>query len=165
MPKLHQVSHITFNFHSSPEDKLPTDVTSNGQTTLHTMLQMITKQGSKSNPVKVDPGADVNTIPLSKYRKLFPAQFTKAGNLKQKSLHPTRHTWTAHNEIPQQFLGFLIPDIHHKTTPEILPVRFYVFKDTTSSTILLSYSASERLGIFKFKIPNEIPSTALDTIT
>ena len=126
---------------------------------------MITKQGSKSLPVKVNPSADVNTIPLTKYRKLFPAHFTKAGNLKQKALHPTRHTWTAHDETPQQSLGFFIADIHHKTQPEVLPIRFYVFKDTTSPKILLSYVASEWLGIVKFQIPNEAPSIALDTIS
>ena len=93
------------------------DVTSDGHTSFHTTLQMLTKQGSKSLPVKVDPGADVNTIPLTKYRKLFPAQFTKAGNLKQKALQPTRHTWTAHNETPQKFLGYFIHDIHHRTIP------------------------------------------------
>ena len=111
---------------------------------------MVTKQGSKSLPVKVNPGIDVNTIPLTKYRKLFPAQFTKVGNLKQKSLHPTRHTWTVHDETPQQFLGFFIADIHHKTQLEVLPIRFYVFKDTTSPKILLSHMASERLDIVKF---------------
>ena len=125
---------------------------------------MITKQGSKPILVKVNPGADVNTVPLSKYRKLFPTHFTKAGNLKQKILHPTRHTWGAHDEIPQQFLGFFIADIHHKTTSDVLPVRFYVFKDTTSPEILLSYASSEKLGIVKFQIPNETP-TAVDANT
>ena len=138
---------------------------SDGQTSLHTTLQMITKQGSKSPPVKVNPSVDVNTIPLTKYRKLFPAHFTKAGNLKQKALHPTRYTWTAHDETPQQFLGFFIADIHHKTQPEVLPIRFYVFKDTTSPKILLSYTTSERIGIVKFQILNEAPSIALNTIS
>ena len=32
---------------------------------------MITKQGSKPLLVKVDPGADVNTVPLSKYKKFI----------------------------------------------------------------------------------------------
>ena len=125
---------------------------------------MITKQGSKPLLVKVDPGADVNTVPLSKYRKLFPTHFTKAGNLKQKILHPPTHTWRAHDETPQQFLGFFIADIHHKTTADALPVRFYVFKDTTCPKILLSYAASEKLGIVKFQIPNETP-TAVNAIT
>ena len=68
-----------------------------------------------------------------------------------------------HDETPQQFLGYFIADIHHKTKPEVLPIRFYVFKDTTSPKILLSYTVSERLGIVKFQIPNEAPSIALDT--
>ena len=121
---------------------------------------MVIKQGSKSLP-----GADVNTTPLTKYRKLFPAHFTKAGDLKQKSLHPTRHMWTVNDETPQHFLGFFIADIHHKTQPEVLPIRFYVFKDTTSPKILLSYVTSESLVIVKFQIPNEAPSIALDTIS
>ena len=141
------------------------DVASDGHTSFHTKLQMVTKQGSKPLPVRVDPGADVNTIPLTKYRKLFPAHFTKAGNLKQKALQSTRHMWTVHDETPQQFLGYFIADIHHKTKPEELPIRFYVFNDTTSPKILLSYTASERLGIVKFQIPNEAPSIALDTIS
>ena len=69
-----------------------------------------------------------------------------------------------HDETSQQFLGFFIDDIHHKTQPEVLPIRFYIFKDTTSPKILLSYVASERLSIVKFQIPSEAPSTALDTI-
>ena len=100
------------------------DVASDGQTSFHTTPQMITKQGSKSLPVKVNPSADVNTIPLTKYRKLFPAHFTKAGNVKQKALHPTRHMWTVHDETTQQFLGYFIADLHCKTQPEVLPIRF-----------------------------------------
>ena len=163
-PKPHQVSHLTADRPPNPQDKLPTDVASDGQMSFHTTLQMITKQGSKPLLVKVDPGADVNTVPLSKYRKLFPTHFTKAGNLKQKILHPTTHAWRAHDETPQQFLGFFIADIHHKTTADVLPVRFYVFKDTTSPKILLSYAASEKLGIVKYQIPNETP-TPVDAIT
>ena len=126
---------------------------------------MVTKKGSKSLPVKVNPSRDVKTMPLMEYRKLFPAHFTKAGNLKQKSLHPTRHMWTVHDETPQQFLGYFIADIHHKTQPEVLPIRFYIFKDTTSPRILLSYATSERLGNVKFQIPHEAPSIALNTIS
>ena len=85
------MSHITSSTDSSPEGKLHANVASDGQTSFHTTLQMVTKQGSKSLPVKVNLSADVNTIPLTKYRKLFPTHFTKAGNLKQKALHPTRH--------------------------------------------------------------------------
>ena len=47
-----------------------------------------------------------------------------------------------------------------------MQVRFYVFEDTTSPPILLSYAASERLGIIEFKVPNEaILTAAIDTIS
>ena len=47
-----------------------------------------------------------------------------------------------------------------------MQVRFYVFEDTTSPPILLSYVASERLGIIEFKVPNEaILPAAIDTIS
>ena len=71
-PKPHQVSHLTADRPPNPQDKLPTDVASDGQTSFHTTLQMITKQGSKPLLEKVNPGADVNTVPLSKHRSCFP---------------------------------------------------------------------------------------------
>ena len=161
----HQVSHITtINTQSSQEWILLTDVALDGHTSFHTTLKMITKHGSKPIPVKVYHSADLNIIPVSKYRKLFPAHFTKAGNLKQKALYPTKHTWPAYNNTPQQLLGFYIANIHHKTHPEVLQVR-YVFKDTTFPKISLLCAKSERLDIVKFQVPNETPSTAADTIT
>ena len=66
-PHIHQVSHI---IHILPrpyaaEGQLITDRASDGHTSFHTTLQIDTKQGAKSIAVKVDPGAEVNTIPLS----------------------------------------------------------------------------------------------------
>ena len=68
---IHQVSHIllTAPKPNEAEGKLITNTVSDGQTSFHTTLQVITKQGTKPIPVKVDPGADVNTIPLSHYKK------------------------------------------------------------------------------------------------
>ena len=136
------------------EGQLVTDRASDGHTSFHTTLHVDTKQGAKYISVKVDPGAEVNTVPLSHYRKLFKKTFTKAGNIKKNVLHPTSHLWSSHDSKPQQFLGYFIINIHHKTISKTLPVRFYVFQDTTNPPILLSYSASERLGIIEFKVPN-----------
>ena len=91
--------------------------------------------------------------------------FTKSGNLKKRALHPTGHTWTAHDMGPQKVLGYFMTDIQHITLPDILQVRFFVFKDNTSPKILLFYAASNRLNIIELKVPNEAPSTALDAIT
>ena len=48
-------------------------------------------------------------------------------------------------------------NIQHKTTPPILPIKFYVFEDFTNPTIILSYAASSRLGIVQFPVPSETP--------
>ena len=66
-PYRHQVSHI-MSFNSNNEGQLYTDKSPDGQRSFHTMLQLVTKQGCKSLLVKVDTGANVNTIPLSHYR-------------------------------------------------------------------------------------------------
>ena len=85
-----QISHLTNKSSSSHTVfTLPADIASNGHTSFYTMLQMVTKHGCKPIPVKIDSGAKINTVPLSKYKKLFPAHVTKSGNLKSKALYPT----------------------------------------------------------------------------
>ena len=132
-----QMCHLTDSIpYSSQEGRLLTDITSDGHTSFHTMLQMITRHGCKSLLVQVDPGAEVNTMPLSKYKKLFPGHFTKPGNLRKKALQPIKHMWTAHNMGPQKFLGYFMMDIQHKTLPDILQFRFFVFNKSTLTKIL-----------------------------
>ena len=109
-PYRHKVSHISL---TSPhpieaEGKLLTDTASNSQTSFHTTLQIITNHGTKPISVKVNPGTDVNTIPLSHYKKLFRKNFTKVGHLKHNVLHPTNHLWSLHDSKPQQFIGYFI---------------------------------------------------------
>ena len=77
-PHRHQVSHImSFNPTTAcNEGHLYRHQAPDGQTSFHTTLQMVTKQGCKPLPVKVDPGADINTIPLTCYKTIFPQHFT-----------------------------------------------------------------------------------------
>ena len=78
-------------------------------------------------------------------------------------LHIYGHCMTTSH---RKFIGYFITDVHHKTFPKTVQVRFYVFEDTTSPPILLSYPASERLGIMEFKVPNEATTpAAIDTIS
>ena len=167
-PCIHQVSHnlLTALKPNEVEGKLITDTASDGQTSFHTTLQVMTKQGTKPIPVTADPGADVNTIPLSCYKKLFRKKLTKAGHIKNNIVHPTSHLWSSHDNKPQRFICYFIIHVHHKTLPKTMQVRFYAFEDATSPPILLSYPASEWLGIIKFKVPNEATTPAtLHTIS
>ena len=125
------------------------------------MLQLVTKQGCKSLPVKVDPGTDVNTIPLSHYKTLFPNHFTKDGHLKQTTLRTIASTWSPYDGHTQHFMGYFTIDVQHKTSPQIIPFSFCVFENSTRPFTLLSYSTSIHLGIMEFKVPNEVSSHAM----
>ena len=97
--------------------------------------------------VKIDPGAQVNTIPLSRYRTLYPNHLNKSRYPKAKILMPTNHTWMSNDGLPKPFLGHCITEVSHATEPRMYPVRVYVFEDTTNPPNLLSYATSERLDI------------------
>ena len=162
-PHRHQVSHIMSFNPTTPcnEGQLYTDWAPDGQMSFHTTLQMVTKQGCKPLPVKVDPGADINTIPLTCYKTIFPQHFTKDGHLKKNVLRSTASTWSLHDGQRKHFLGFFTGGIQHKTLPKLIPLSFYIFQDTTNPHLLLSYSTSIHLGIVEFKIPNEAKANAM----
>ena len=72
-----QVSHLTSHHTASRiETDLLTDTELDGHTAFHTTLQIVTSQGCKNLQVKVDPGADLSTIPLSRFCSAFPKHFT-----------------------------------------------------------------------------------------
>ena len=101
---------------------------------------------------------------LSCFHKAFPKHFTKSGALKKSVLKPTWMAWPAHDGTCQNFLGYIVLDIQHKTLPQSLPGKFYVFEDSASPHILLSYPTSSRLGIVQFTVPNEAPINFLSMI-
>ena len=109
--------------------------------------------------VKIDPGAQVNTIPLSKYCALFPNKLNTSRFPKSNTLLPTAHTWMSHNGSSKPFLGHFVADVMHASEPSLYPTCFYMFKGATSPHLLLSYATSERLGIIVCNVPN-LPATS-----
>ena len=146
---------------SCNEGQLYMDRAPDGQRSFHTTLQLVTKQGCRSLLVMVDLGTDVNTIPLSCYKTLFPKHFTKNGHLKQNALRSIASTWSPHNGRTKQFLGYFMIDVQHKTSPQITPLSFYIFEETTRPFTLISYPTSTHLGIVEFKVPNEASTHAM----
>ena len=114
--------------------------------------------------VKIDPGAQVNTIPLNRYCTLFPNHLNKSRYPKAKPLMPTNHTWMSHNGLPKSFLGHFITEVSHAKEPRMYPVGFYVFEDATNPPNLLSYATSESLGIVQFEVPNFAVAHSLDQV-
>ena len=161
-----KVSHFSLFQDHSPtnEGQLYTDKAPDGHRAFHTTLQLITRQGPKPLKVKVDPGADASIIPLSRYRSLFPHHFHTNGTLRSRSLRKTNATWSVHDGTTHNFIGFFTIDVQHKTKPDVIPISFYVFKDSTRPSTLLSYAASVHLGIIEFKVPNEANSHAIHSM-
>ena len=54
------------------EGELFTERASDGQVAFFTHLDLPAQSVNKTMVVKIDPGAQVNTIPLSRYHTLFP---------------------------------------------------------------------------------------------
>ena len=118
--------------------------------------------------MRVYPGASASTFLLSCFGKAFPQYFTQTGAIKEAALISTVVNWRAHNRMPQNILKYIVLDIQHKTLPQVLPFKLYVFEDFTSPDILLSYPTSSRVGIVEFKVPNESTTflpAILDAIT
>ena len=149
---------------SQAEGKLFTESASDGQVAFCTCLHLPAQSGTKSMTVKIDPGTQVNTIPLSKYHTLYPNKLTKSRYPKAKTLMPTHHTWISHDGLPKPFLGHFIVEVVHAKEPRMYPVRCYVFKDATSPHILLSYATLERLGIVSFQVPNLAATHKIDHV-
>ena len=146
-----KVSHITtHNTVSSLETYLATDTMTDGHTEFFTTLQVITSHGCKPLHVKVDTGAESISIPLFHFHKAFLKHFTRSEALKKSALKPMWMTWSAHDGTCQNFLGYIVLHIQHKTLPKTLLITFYIFEDSTSPQILLSYPTSSRLGIVWF---------------
>ena len=147
-----------------PKSFLFTERASDGQIAFFTQLQLPTWDRTKLMTVKIDPGAQVNTIPLSRYHTLFHTKLNKSRYPKANVLLPTAHTWMSHNGSPKPFLGHFMADVQHVSEPRTYPTCFYMFEDAMSPQILLSYITLERLGIFAFKVPNLAATSQIDNL-
>ena len=127
---------------SQAEGMLFMERASDSQVAFYTRLDLPARSGTKTMVVKIDPGTQVNTIPLSRYCTLYPNCINKSRYPKAKSLQPTNHTWMSHDGLPKPFLGHFVTEVSHTKEPRMYPVRFYVFEDATNPPCLLSYATS-----------------------
>ena len=138
---------------------------SDGQVSFYTCLLLPTKNGMEMMTIKINPGAQVSTIPLIQYQKLFPHKLIESRYPKPATLIPTAYIWISHNGTLKPFLGHFITKVNHAMLLRLYPTWFYVFEEATSPQILLSYVTSEHLGILEFKVPNLAAHSHIDTLT
>ena len=153
-----------YDSQQSAQGSLYTEKASDGHTAFYTQLQLPSHDGMKHMTVKIDSGAQVNTIPLSKYHTLFPPKLKKSRFPKAKALLPTAHTWISQDGSPKPFLGHFVTDVRQASEPRPYPTWFYMFEDATSPHILFSYATLERLGIIAFNVPNLAATSWVDNI-
>ena len=113
--------------------------------------------------VKIHPGAQVNTIPLSKYHALFPNKSNKSRYPKPVALLPIVHNCISHDGSPKPFLGHFVSEVMHASEPRSYLICFCMFKDATSPHIP-SYATLERLGIRAFNVPNLAATCQVDDV-
>ena len=138
---------------------------SDGLVTFYTMLHLTTKNETKYMMVKIKPGAQVNTICLGGYQKLFNHKVIKACTPRQGTLCTTSHSQISHDGKPQPFLGQFITDVWQISQPRSYHTYVYMLEDMMNPHILLSYTASECLGILEFKVPTEATQSHIDVVT
>ena len=103
---------------TEPKGSLYTERAWDGQVSFFTRLQLPTKHGIKLMTMKIDPGAQVNTIPLRRYQKLYPHKVCEMRFPKSGTLIPTSHAWISHDSSPKPFLGHFIAEVQHATLPK-----------------------------------------------
>ena len=90
--------------------------------------------------VKVDPGSEVNCMPLHKLRTLFP-YLCRDGFPKEGGLHPSQAKFTGYGGTDMQSLGYL---------------GFHVL-DTDSPRILVCHAAAHWIALVKVLCVNKVP--------
>ena len=150
---------------SQPKGSLFTGSASDGQVSFYMRLQLPIGDSTKLMTMKIDTGAQVNTSPLSKYKKLFPHKIDDSRYPKPGSLCHTSHTWMSHDGSPKPFPGHFVTEVQHAIQPRLYPTCFYIFEDATSPQILLSYATSKRLGILEVKVSNLAASSHIDNLS
>ena len=96
---------------------------------LHFKLDM--PSGTTSMKVKSILGAQVNTIPLNKFKRVDHHMLGSQGKPK-KVITPIEKTWISHEGLPKQFLGQFLLNIYHVPKTHSYLTCFYTITDTMS---------------------------------
>ena len=107
--------------------------------------------------VKVDPGSETNSIPLSHFRCLFPQLCRKDGSPKENALEPTLAQFEAYDGgIMTSHRWIILPTQDIRDNNKFHPVIYYVVT-REEARILISHATATWLGLVKVLCPNKAP--------
>ena len=138
---------------------------SDSQVAFSTRLQLPTHNGTELMMFKIDPGAQVYTIPPAGTANSSPIKQMIPGSPNPIPCPPQPLPGYHMMVSLSPFLGHSVTEVKHASEPRSYLTCFYVFKDATSPQILLSYATSERLGFITFKVPNLTATSQVDDLS
>ena len=141
----------------SNQGKAYTDTDSDGKTEIITDITCKFKGKLIAMEVKVDPGSQTNSIPLSHFRHLFPQLCSKDGIPMENTLEPTLAQFEAYDGGILTSHGWIVlPTQDIRDTKKFHPVRYYVVTKK-EARILISHATATWLGLVKVLCPNKVP--------
>ena len=140
----------------SNKGKAYTDTDSDGKTEIITDIICKFKGKQIAMEVKVDPGSETNSIPLSHFRHLFPELCSKDGSPKENALEPTLAQFEAYDGGIMTSHGWIILPTWDIRDNKFHPVRYYVVT-REEARILISHATATWLGLVKVLCPNKAP--------
>ena len=154
---VHSKMSQSTNAKSNPLEGLYTDTDPDNRSEIVTdiTIRMPGKAGTMMMEVKVDPGAQPSSIPLHKFKTLFP-HLCRDGLPKEGLLDNTQNKFQSYNGEDMTCYGHFLIDVKDKVTKKYHPIRFYVM-DTDMPRILISHAASYWLGLVKVLYDNKAP--------
>ena len=95
----------------------------------------------------------------SHFKKMFLYKISSHSMLTKDKLLPTEKTWKGQYGYLPDVLWTKYKRCTTHNNRQITPHKIYVFKDTMCPLTLISYAASDKLGILHFNVSNETTST------
>ena len=154
---VHSKMSQSTNAKSKPSEGLYTDTDPDDRSEIITdvTITMPGKAGTMMMEVKVDPGVQPSSIPLHKFKTLFP-HLCRDGLPKEGLLDNTHNEFQSYNGGIMTCYGHLLIDVKDKVTKKYHPIRFYVM-NTDVPRILISHAASYWLGLVRVLCDNKAP--------
>ena len=140
----------------SNKGKAYTDTDTDGETEIITDITCKFKGKLIAMEVKADPGSEINCIPLSHFRCLFPQLCREDDNPQENALELTLAQFEAYDGGILQNHGWIILPTQDIRENKFHPVRYYVVT-REEARILISHAAATWLGLMKVLCPNKVP--------
>ena len=146
------------NTGDSTLDQCQTDTDPSGHLCILADIHVRARTTSRTHyiRVKVDPGADVNLMPLHHFRTIFPYLSDKNGKPKEGVLEKAESSFESYSSDNVSVIGQTKIYAKNKQTQQFMITRIFVIA-TERGPILLGNAACQWLGLIAVLVENKAP--------